>query len=155
VTASVGAAIVAGAIAGAPGGLGVGAATALVLFLPRLRIVLGLVAGAAIVAAGTYVLLHQHADHVPAGGDWTLSFGTASTWAWAGVVFLGADGLVELILRRVPFARSAPSADGGDSDGPPPYRRYQQRLARNAPRSRGGRLTQGVTNRPARRRLRG
>jgi hypothetical protein len=92
--------LVAGAIASPLDGLGVAAATAVVLLVPRLRVVLGLIAIAGIVAAGTYVAVHQHAAQVPPGGDWTLSFGTASRLAWAGVVFLGADALVEIVLRR-------------------------------------------------------
>jgi len=36
---------------------------------------------------------------VPDNGAWPTSFGVASTWAWAGVVFLGADGVVDVVLR--------------------------------------------------------
>ncbi len=113
---------VAGAIASAAAGLAVGVATALVLLVPRLRIVLGVVAIAGIVAAGAYVALHQHADQVPPGGDWTMSFGTASGLAWAGVVFLGADAVVDVVLRAC-RARSGPDGSDqrdGDGDGPGP-----------------------------------
>jgi hypothetical protein len=92
--------LVAGAIASPLDGVGVAVATAIVLVVPRLRVVLGLIAIAGIVAAGTYVAVHQHAAQVPPGGDWTLSFGTASRLAWAGVVFLGADALVEIVLHQ-------------------------------------------------------
>jgi arabinofuranan 3-O-arabinosyltransferase len=90
----------AGAIATPDAGLAVGVATVLVLLVPRLRIVLGLLAIAGIVAAGVYTTVHQAALHVPPNGSWPLSFGKASTLAWAGVVFLGADGVVEVVLRR-------------------------------------------------------
>jgi hypothetical protein len=32
-------------------------------------------------------------------GAWPQSFGEASKWAWAGVVLLGADGVVDGVLR--------------------------------------------------------
>jgi hypothetical protein len=91
---------VAAAIATPTAGLAVGVATIAVLLVPRLRILLGLAAIAGIVAAGWYTAAHQAAAHVPANGSWPLSFGTASTLAWAGVVFLGADGVVEAVLGR-------------------------------------------------------
>jgi hypothetical protein len=91
---------VAAAIASAPVGLAVGTAIAVVLLVPRLRIILGLAAIAGIVAAGVYVAVHQSQDHVLPNGNWPLSFGTASKLAWAGVVFLGADGIVEVVLRQ-------------------------------------------------------
>ena len=70
-----------------------------VLLVPALRIVLGILAMAGVVAAGVYVAVHQRQAQVPAGGTWPLSFNTASKLAWAGVVFLGADGAVEMIQR--------------------------------------------------------
>ena len=127
----VGAGLVSGAIASPVAGLGVGVATAVVLLVPRLRVVLGVLAIAGIVAAGTYVALHQHAARVPAGGDWTMSFGTAGRLAWAGVVFLGADALVEVVLgrRRASGATGPPTAGtaaGGPRDGAG-SRRYRSR----------------------------
>jgi len=108
---------VAGSIASAVTGLAVGVAVVLVLLVPRLRIVLGVVAIAGIAAAGAYVAIHQHADQVPPGGDWTMSFGTASGLAWAGVVFLGADAVVDVVGRRAGRAKTA-GQDGSDgSDG--------------------------------------
>ena len=99
VGAAVASGVVAGAIAQPAAGLAVGMATAVVLLVPRLRVVLGLLAIAGIAAAGAYTALLQHADHVLPGGNWTLSFGEASRLAWAGVVFLGADAVVDVILR--------------------------------------------------------
>ncbi len=81
-------------------GLTVGLATAVVLLVPRLRIVLGLVAIAGIVAAGEYTAATQAAQHVLPDGSWPLSFQKAADYAWAGVVFLGADGAVDVILHR-------------------------------------------------------
>jgi hypothetical protein len=92
--------VVGGAISTAGIGLVAGVVTGIVLVVPRLRIALGLTAVAGIVSAGTYMVLHQHADRIPAGGEWTVFFATASTLAWAGVVFLGADGMVDVLQRR-------------------------------------------------------
>ena len=50
-------------------------------------------------AAGIYVAVHQAQLKVPDNGAWPQSFGEASEWAWAGVVFLGADGVVDGVLR--------------------------------------------------------
>ena len=93
---------VAGAIAAPMAGAAVGLATGVVLLVPRLRVVLGLVAVACVVAAGGYTVLHQSYHHIPPDGAWPLSFGKASEWAWGAVVFLGADGVVDVILRRRP-----------------------------------------------------
>jgi hypothetical protein len=91
---------VAAAVTAPAVGLAVGGATALVLLVPRLRILLGLMAVAGIAAAGLYVAVHQHRAQVLANGNWPLSFEKASRLAWAGVVFLGADGLVGAVLDR-------------------------------------------------------
>ncbi len=114
-------AVVAGLVTGAVGGaistagigLAAGVATGIVLVVPRLRTVLGVGAVAGIVSAGTYMVLHQHADRIPAGGEWTIFFATASTLAWAGVVFLGADGVVDVLeRRRLPGATGQPPGPG-------------------------------------------
>ncbi len=134
--AGLGAGVVSGAVASLGAGVAVGVATAVVLMVPRARVVLGLAAIAGIVAAGTYVALHQHAAAVPAGGDWTLSFGDAGRLAWAGVVFLGADALVEVILSRRRSAVQPASSgtgtteDGGDGGEGPGFRRYRDRRDR-------------------------
>jgi arabinofuranan 3-O-arabinosyltransferase len=100
---------VAGAISSPVAGLAVGLATIVVLLVPRLRVLLALGAIAGIVASGAYVALHQAATHVVANGTWTMSFNTAARLAWAGVVFLGADAVVEVISRRHP---PGPAPDG-------------------------------------------
>jgi hypothetical protein len=90
---------VAAAIAAPMAGLAVGVATLLVLLVPRLRFLLALAAVGCVAAAGVYVAVHQVQLRVPDNGAWPQSFGTASQWAWAGVVFLGADGAVDVALR--------------------------------------------------------
>jgi hypothetical protein len=105
---------VAGAVATPVVGLAVGAATVAVLLVPRLRVLLGVAAIAGVVAAGWYTAAHQAATHVPPNGSWPLAFGTASQLAWAGVVFLGADGMVEAVLTRRARRRHQPA--------PPPDR---------------------------------
>jgi hypothetical protein len=90
---------VAAAVAAPRVGLVVGAATLLVLLVPRLRFVLGTAAVACVMAAAAYVVVHQHQFPVPDNGSWPHSFEVASEWAWAGVVFLGADGAVDVALR--------------------------------------------------------
>jgi hypothetical protein len=112
---------VAASISSVAAGLGVAVALIAVLLLPRLRVVLGLAAIAGVVAAGAYVAVHQAQTHVPAGGDWTMAFATAATLTWAGVVFLGADAVADVILRRPARPRRAPGADMGaavEADGP-------------------------------------
>ncbi len=96
-------ALVAGAVAAAVAsplaGLAVAVATAVVLVVPRLRFVLALAAVACVAAAGIYVAVHQSQVVAPDNGAWPQSFQVASQWAWAGVVFLGADGVVDVALR--------------------------------------------------------
>jgi hypothetical protein len=125
VAVSVLTAVVAGAVAAAAAapraGLAVGVATLVVLLVPRLRFVLGLAAVACVVAAGAYVAVHQSQLHVPDNGAWPQSFGTASQWAWAGVVFLGADGAVDVALRarrRRLDRRAGTGPPDGPADGP-------------------------------------
>ena len=113
IAVAVATAVLAGVIAGAMTtrtlGLIVGATTVVVLLVPRLRVVLGLAAVACVVVAGCYVAVHQNQVHVPDNGAWPQSFGVASQWVWAAVVFLGADGAVDAVLR----ARRA-RKDGND-----------------------------------------
>jgi hypothetical protein len=102
---------VAAVIASPVVGLAVGVASALVLLVPRLRILLGLAAIAGIVAAGQYTAATQAAQHVLPNGSWPLSFQRAADYAWAGVVFLGADAVVEVALRRRRRTKADPTPD--------------------------------------------
>jgi hypothetical protein len=121
VVTAAGSGAVAAAIASRRAGLVVGVATLVVLLVPRLRIVLGLVAVACVVAAAVYVAVHQNQVRVPDNGAWPQSFGVASRWAWAGVVFLGADGAVDVALRarrrRLDRQAAARGADGAGRPG--------------------------------------
>jgi len=93
-----------------------------VLLVPRLRFVLAIAAVTCVAAAGIYVAVHQNQIRTPDDGAWPQSFGTASTLAWAGVVFLGADGVVDAVLRARHRRsngqdRRASDADAGGSRG--------------------------------------
>ncbi|MHB1711303.1 MAG: alpha-(1-_3)-arabinofuranosyltransferase domain-containing protein [Acidimicrobiales bacterium] len=100
VAVGVGSGLVAGAIATPVTGFAVGVATGAALAVPRMRMLLGVAAVGCVLAAGIYMVVHQHVAHVPAGGAWPGQFGLASTLVWAGVVFLGADAAVEVVHRK-------------------------------------------------------
>ena len=108
-------ALVAGGVAAAIASLGVGlcvgGATVVVLLVPRLRFLLAIAAVGCVVAAAGYVVLYQHKFHIPDNGSWPHSFGVASQWAWAGVVFLGAEGAVDVALRARQRRASRKSAE--------------------------------------------
>ena len=93
-------------------GVAVGAATLLVA--PGAPVCAFLLAMAAVGVRGrrpAYVAVHQATSSlVPDNGAWPQSFGTASQWAWAGVVFLGADGPVDVALAG---AGRRPGPDSG------------------------------------------
>ena len=91
--------LVASAIASPMAGLGVGVGALTVLLVPRLRFLVGMAAVGCVAVAGMYVAVHQNQHPVPDNGAWPQSFAKASTWAWAGVVLLGADGIVDAVLR--------------------------------------------------------
>jgi arabinofuranan 3-O-arabinosyltransferase len=105
---------VAAAVASPRAGLAVAAGTLLVLLVPRLRFLLAMAAVGCVAAAGIYVAVHQGQTLAPDNGAWPQSFGVASQWAWAGVVFLGADGAVDVALRA--RKRRLDGRDGGDGD---------------------------------------
>jgi hypothetical protein len=109
---SLGAAIATGLVGGLIArpltGLIVGVATLISLLVPRVRVVLGLAAIGLLVAAGTYTVVEQsHLGDAAVGGGWATYFGAASNLAWAAVVFLGADAVVELVSRLVSTRSSA------------------------------------------------
>jgi len=123
VVAAVVAAGVAAAITSPAAGLAVGGATLVTLLVPRLRFLLAIAAVGCVATAGLYVAVHQLQITMPDNGAWPQSFGAASTWAWAGVVFLGADGIVDAVLRarrrRIDRTDRAAS-DPDDRAGPSP-----------------------------------
>jgi hypothetical protein len=88
-------------------------ATLVSLLVPRVRVLLGLAAVGLLIAAGAYTVVEQsHLGDAPMGGGWAAYFGTASTLAWAAVVFLGADAVVELV-SRLASTRSSPRGPRG------------------------------------------
>ncbi len=123
VVAAVVAAGVAAAITSPVAGLAVGGATLVVLLVPRLRFLLAIAAVGCVATAGLYVAVHQSQITMPDNGAWPQSFGAASDWAWAGVVFLGADGIVDAVLRarrRRPDRRDGGTPDPDDRAEPAP-----------------------------------
>jgi hypothetical protein len=110
---------VAAAIASPRAGLGVGVATLVVLVVPRLRFLLALAAVACVAAGGIYVAVHQSQVAAPDNGAWPQSFQEASDWAWAGVVFLGADGAVDVALRARQRRLARRTADDGAAGADP------------------------------------
>jgi hypothetical protein len=103
--------LAAGLIAAPFTGAVVGVATILALRFRRLRWLLVIAAVACVAAAGLFVTLHQAIYPARANGGWPVGFGTASSLAWAGVLFLGADAVCELTdrIRRGRREAAAPS----------------------------------------------
>jgi hypothetical protein len=117
--AAVAVGVVGAAIAAPLTGLAVGVATGLVLLVPRLRAIIGIVAVAGVVAAGVYTAVHQAAVHAPVNGSWPLYFGTASKLAWVGVVFLGTDAVVGIVLGRRRLRLRRPTSASRESAATP------------------------------------
>ena len=103
--------LVAGLAARPVVGLGVGLATVVSLLVPKLRYLLGWAAVGFVLATGTYVVLRQ-IDFRFAAPGWPVRFDLASSLAWAGVVFLGADAVVEVVLRHQADRRRRAEAAG-------------------------------------------
>ncbi len=104
-------------------GVAAGAATLVALLVPRARLGLGLAAVGLMVAAGTYTIVEQSHLHASLIGGWASNFSLSSNLAWAAVVFLGADAVVEIVRRlasaRASAGRPAGRAPGGDAVDPP------------------------------------
>ncbi len=98
-------------------GVMVGVATGIVLRVPKARLVLGLIATALVFAAGAYVTIRQGVDPVVPNGGWPTGFGAASGLTWAGVMFLGADAMAEIVLGRLAGRRRDATA-GVDIERP-------------------------------------
>jgi arabinofuranan 3-O-arabinosyltransferase len=81
------------------GGL-VGAGAVAILRMPRLRLLLGAAATLMVLATGAFVVIRQGVIPTRANGGWPSQFGGADGLAWAGVLFLGADAVIELMTRR-------------------------------------------------------
>jgi arabinofuranan 3-O-arabinosyltransferase len=117
VVTAIAAGLVAAAIASPRAGGAVAVATLVVLLVPRLRFLLALAAVGCVVAAAAYVGVHQYQIRVPDNGAWPQSFGVASQWAWAGIVFLGAEGAVDVALRARRRRAARRDAGGRDASG--------------------------------------
>jgi hypothetical protein len=93
-------------------GLAVAGAVLVILVVRHLRFLLTLTALGLVAATGVYTVTHQSVFHFPPGG-WPINFEPASNLAWAAVVMLTADAIVE-IARGVSVRRTVP--DDGVSD---------------------------------------
>jgi arabinofuranan 3-O-arabinosyltransferase len=92
--------LIAGAISAPLTGVAVATATFLALRSPRLRPALGFIAVALILSVAAFITIRQGIHPERPDGGWPAAFGTADSLAWAAVVFLGADGVIELMARR-------------------------------------------------------
>jgi hypothetical protein len=110
--------LAAGLIAAPLTGLAVGAALAVVLRRPRWRLMLGTVAVVCVIVTAVFIVVSQGVDPKPANGGWPSAFGTANAIVWVGILFLGADAIVELVVRSEWWRRSPESAGVPDVDRP-------------------------------------
>ncbi len=94
-------------------GLIVGVATLASLLVPRLRALLGVAAVGLMIAAGTYVVVEERKLNGVPNGSWAQHFGTASTLAWAAVIFLAAGAVVEITRRLFSKIRTPDRSNGG------------------------------------------
>jgi arabinofuranan 3-O-arabinosyltransferase len=94
-------------------GVLVGVATGVALRVPKSRVFLGVIAAGLVVAAGAYITVSQGIKPLHPNGGWPAGFGPAGNLVWAGVLFLGADAVVEIVMRH-----RAPA--GGDGAVPAP-----------------------------------
>jgi arabinofuranan 3-O-arabinosyltransferase len=108
-------------------GVAVGIATATALLLKEGRAILTVGSVLLVGGAGLYVVLHQASGHFIAGGFWPAQFSLAATMTWMGVVFLGADAVIE-VGRRVRRQRREPGVRAGGRTS-----RGARRLLRRAP----------------------
>jgi arabinofuranan 3-O-arabinosyltransferase len=92
--------LAAGLIAPPLTGVFVGVATLVVLRVPRLRLVLGLVAAGLVLIAAAYIVIEQVLHSTLPNGGWPTDFGQASAIVWAGIMFLMADAVIEVVNRR-------------------------------------------------------
>ncbi len=99
-------------------GLAVAAGIALVLRRPRWRLVLGTVAVVCVIATGVFIVVSQGVDPKPANGGWPSAFGTANAIVWVGILFLGAEAVVELVVRSEWWRRPPDSSGVPDVDRP-------------------------------------
>ncbi len=87
-------------------GVAVALATATALALSEGRVILTVGSVCLVGGAGAYVVYHQATGHFLPGGFWPAQFDPASTMVWMGVVFLGADAVIEAGRRIRPPLRA-------------------------------------------------
>ncbi len=114
--------LAAGLIAAPLTGVAIAIATFVVLRVPKARLMLGLLAAGCVFVAGGYITIRQGVKPAPPNGGWPSAYGAASALVWAGVMFLGADAAVEVVMRHVadehlPAPGTATQLDPEPSDG--------------------------------------
>ena len=98
-------------------GLVVAVATGVALRIPRTRLFLGVIAAGLVIFAGAYITVSQGIKPLHPNGGWPAGFGPAGSLVWAGVLFLGADAVVEIVMRHLAWAGGddgRTTVDGGD-----------------------------------------
>jgi len=97
----------------------VAVAVVVVLRVPRARLLLGAVATGLVFATGVSIMIAQAVDPARPNGGWPSGFGFADGLAWAAVLFLGADAVVELMARLRRSGGAAPDGGGVVGDDSP------------------------------------
>jgi hypothetical protein len=82
-------------------GILVAVATIALTARARLRAFLLLVPAALLALGALYIVVQQYRYHYPSVFEWPTLFPRARTPAWIAVVLLAADGIVEMVQRRV------------------------------------------------------
>ena len=98
----------------------VAVAVVVVLRRPRWRLGLGAAATLLVLSVGVSIMIAQGVDPAKANGGWPSGFGFADGLAWAGVLFLGADAVVELMVRLRRQGDELPDRAGDAEDGAGP-----------------------------------
>jgi hypothetical protein len=79
----------------------------------RLRTFILLIPAALLALGALYIVVQQHRYHYPSVFEWPTLFPRARTPAWIAVVLLTADGVIEIVQRRLPVrtAENAPEPE--------------------------------------------
>lgn len=98
----------------------VGVATGFVMRNPKARRMLGVVAAGCVLVAGGYITIRQGVRPTLPNGGWPTGYAIATTLVWGGVMLIGADAVVEIVLRylddkvQVSTRAADPSTDAGN-----------------------------------------
>jgi hypothetical protein len=98
-------------------GLALGGGVLVILVVRHLRWLLTLTALGLVASTAVYTVMHQATFRFPAGG-WPINFEPASELAWAAVVLLAADAIVE--VARGGALRPALPQQGDNETGAEP-----------------------------------